>query len=595
MTNLIKSFRSILSKSDFNTLLTMPLVLTLVALIEVGGLAAIAFLVLNLEDLNGALLEIQFANYFLALFGFAEDKIIFLFSGLIILYSFLTIIVSSISIRRISIFSELMGAKIKTSLLRYFLKLDWLDFSKTQSSKNMARIAYDGDIVADMINFLMNLFNKIILALIIITALFIYNPLLTFVLALILSLAYALIFLSFNSKVKKNSLLITKYMDATLSIVTNVFGSFKEIIFYNNQKKVIANFEQVDSELANLKGVNMSLSYMPRFYIDSALLVMLVTAATLVSFNGVSTSSFFATISVYGLASLKLLPAFQNIFYFSYEIFTRIPHLNNVTALLSKDSDHALSKTQESQLPFKDTISFNNISFAYEKDKKNSLIQNINLKIRKGQKIAIIGPTGSGKSTFLDLLLGMMEPDSGQIIIDEEVITRENLHSYRRNFSYVPQKIFFLEDTLKQNIAFGSSEELDSHKLEKVIKNALLRELIDDLPLGIETNISDSNQMVSGGQKQCIGIARALYRGGDILILDEATSGMDKNLEKKIYEALFNSQFQTFICVTHGTALLSNFDQIYVFNNGRIESSGSYSELKEKSAFFSSMMEKSID
>ena len=134
MTNLIKSFRSILSKSDFNTLLTMPLVLTLVALIEVGGLAAIAFLVLNLEDLNGALLEIQFANYFLALFGFAEDKIILLFSGLIILYSFLTIIVSSISIRRISIFSELMGAKIKTSLLRYFLKLDWLDFSKTQSS-----------------------------------------------------------------------------------------------------------------------------------------------------------------------------------------------------------------------------------------------------------------------------------------------------------------------------------------------------------------------------------------------------------------------------------------------------------------------------
>jgi len=595
MTNLIKSFRSILSKSDFNTLLTMPLVLTLVALIEVGGLAAIAFLVLNLEDLNGALLEIQFANYFLALFGFAEDKIILLFSGLIILYSFLTIIVSSISIRRISIFSELMGAKIKTSLLRYFLKLDWLDFSKTQSSKNMARIAYDGDIVADMINFLMNLFNKIILALIITTALFIYNPLLTFVLALILSLAYALIFLSFNSKVKKNSLLITKYMDATLSIVTNVFGSFKEIIFYNNQKKVISNFEQVDSELAYLKGVNMSLSYMPRFYIDSALLVMLVTAATLVSFNGVSTSSFFATISVYGLASLKLLPAFQNIFYFSYEIFTRIPHLNNVTALLSKDSDQALSKTQENQLPFKDTISFNNISFAYEKDKKNSLIENINLKICKGQKIAIIGPTGSGKSTFLDLLLGMMEPDSGQIIIDEEVITRENLHSYRRNFSYVPQKIFFLEDTLKQNIAFGSSEELDSQKLEKVIKNALLRELIDDLPLGIETNISDSNQMVSGGQKQCIGIARALYRGGDILILDEATSGMDKNLEKKIYEAVFNSQFQTFICVTHGTALLSNFDQIYVFNNGRIESSGSYSELKEKSAFFSSMMEKSID
>tara|TARA_X000001036_G_scaffold432355_1_gene468145 strand:- start:1734 stop:3521 length:1788 start_codon:yes stop_codon:yes gene_type:complete len=595
MINLIKSLRAILSKRDFNTLLTMPLVLTIVALIEVGGLAAIAFLVLNLEDLNGALLEIQFANQLLEIFAYPEDKVIFLFFGLIVLYSFITIIVSSISIRRISIFSELMGAKIKTSLLRYFLKLDWLDFSKTQSSKKMARIAYDGDIVADMINFLMNLFNKIILALIITIALFIYNASLTFILALILSSAYALIFLSFNSQVKKNSLLITKYMDATLSIVTNVFGSFKEIIFYNNQKKVISNFEQVDSDLAYLKGVNMSLSYMPRFYIDAALLLMLVTAATFVSSNGVSTSAFFATISVYGLASLKLLPAFQNIFYFSYEIFTRIPHLNNVTALLSKDSDHEFSKSHENQLPFKDVISFNNLSFAYEKNKTNSLIENINLKICKGQKIAIIGPTGSGKSTFLDLLLGMMQPDSGQITIDEAAVKKDNLQSYRRNFSYVPQKIFFLEDTLKQNIVFGSNEELDLKKLEKVIINASLKELINDLPQGIETNISDSNQMVSGGQKQCIGIARALYRGGDILILDEATSGMDQTLEKEIYEAVFSSQFQTFICVTHRTALLNKFDQIYVFNDGRIESSGSYTELKEKSAFFNSMMEKSID
>jgi ABC-type bacteriocin/lantibiotic exporter with double-glycine peptidase domain len=189
----------------------------------------------------------------------------------------------------------------------------------------------------------------------------------------------------------------------------------------------------------------------------------------------------------------------------------------------------------------------------------------------------------------------MMQPDSGQITIDEELISEDNLQSYRRNFSYVPQKIFFLEDTLKQNIVFGSSEELDPNKLEKVIINASLKELIDDLPHGIETNISDSNQMVSGGQKQCIGIARALYRGGDILILDEATSGMDQALEKKIYEAAFSSHFQTFICVTHRAALLHKFDQIYVFNNGRIESTGSYAELKEKSTFFNSMMEKSID
>jgi len=568
----------------------MSLALTLVAIIEVGGLAAIAFLVLNLENLSGVLLEFELFVFLVSFLGLPKDQIIFLFTGLILIYSLFTIIISSISIRRISIFSEMMGAKIKTSLLQYFLRLDWLDFSKSHSSKNISRIVHDGDIVADMINFFMHLFNKFILALIITIALFAFNAILTLTLTLVLSSAYLIIFTVFKTETKKNSLQITKYMDITMGIITNVFGSFKEIIFYNNQKTVISNFKQVDSNLATLKGINMSLGYMPRFYIDAALLMILTISSIFVSYNGINASSFFATLSVYGLAALKLLPAFQNIFYFSYEIFSRIPHLNNVTALLAKDHENIILSSSEEPFIFKNEISFNNISFAYEKDNKDSLIENINLTMLKGQKIAIIGPTGSGKSTFLDLLLGIIEPDSGKITMDDEILTKENLDSYRKNFSYVPQKIFFLEDTLQQNIVFGSSQELDKEKLHQAISNSSLKELIDHLPYGLDTNISDSNQMVSGGQKQCIGIARALYRGGDILILDEATSGMDQVLEKKIYEAAFNSQFQTFISVTHKSNLLNHFDQIFVFNNGYIEAIGSYEELQKNSSFFNSMM-----
>ena len=569
----------------------MSLSLTLVALIEVGGLAAIAFLVLNLENLSDALLDVEFVALLLNLLKLSEDTVLFLFAGLIISYSLLTIVISTISIRRMSIFSGLMGAKIKTSLLKHFLSLGWLDFLKSNSSKNMSRIINDGDIVADMISFIMNLFNKLILALIITTALFIFNPLITLGLTLILSTAYLLIFSAFKSQTKKNSLQITKYTDIALEIITNVFGSFKEIIFYNNQKKAISNFEQVDSNLATLKGINMSLAYMPRFYIDAALLMILIMAAIFVSYYGISASSFFATLSVYGLAALKLLPAFQNIFYFSYEIFARLPHLNNVTALLAQDAGNNLLHSPGDPLQFKNEISFKNISFAYKKDQKNALIEKIDLTMRRGQKIAIVGPTGSGKSTFLDLLLGMIEPDSGEITMDQETLSKKNLHSYRRNFSYVPQKIFFIEDTLQENIVFGSKQELDIDKLDRVILNASLQELIDDLPNGLQTNISDSNQMVSGGQKQCIGIARALYRGGDILILDEATSGMDQALEKKIYEAVFDSQFETFISVTHKSSLLDKFDKIFVFNDGCIEAIGSYEELKKTSNFFNSMVD----
>jgi len=594
MINLIKSLRSILPSSDFNTLLTMPLVLTMVALIEVGGLAAIAFLILNLEDLDAALLELKYTDHLLAMLGFSNEQAIFLFTGIIFLYSFFTIIVSSISVRRISIFSELMGAKIKTLLLQHFLNLDWLDFSKTQSSKNMSRIAYDGDIVADMINHLMNLVNKMILALIITIALFIFNAALTLILALVLSVTYFFIFHVFKSKSKKNSLEITKLMDTTLNIITNVFGSFKEILFYNNQRKVVSNFERVNSNQAIFKGMNMSLSYMPRFYIDSALLMILITASIFVSHNEISTPSFFAILSVYGIAALKLLPAFQNIFYFAYEIHTRMPHLNNVNDLLKKTAKNNFLNSNNNLLTFQHEIAFKNISFAYTNDRAQSLISDINLKILRNQKIAIIGPTGSGKSTFLDLLLGFIEPNSGQITMDGEPVGRDNFQGYRTNFSYVPQKIFFLEDTIKQNIVFGSRGEFDRKKLDQVIFSSSLKDLIDDLPDGIETKISDSSQMVSGGQKQCIGIARALYRGGDILILDEATSGMDQSLEQKIYEAVFKSNFQSFICVTHRISVLDKFDQIFVFNKGRIESMGSYEELKKSSSFLNNMTKKSI-
>ena len=571
----------------------MSITLTLIALIEVGGLAAIAFLVLNLENLGSVLLEIKFISYALALLNIPEEYILVLFSGVIVLYSFVTIFISSLSIKRISIFSELMGAKIKTSLLKYYLNLEWLEFSKTESSKKMTRVTRDGDIVADMINFFMQLLNKAILALIITIALFLFNASLTAWLGLILSSAYGIIFVAFKSKTSRNSLKITEYMDVTMGIVINLFGSFKEIIFYNNQEKVLKNFEEVDSALANLKGINMTMAYMPRFYIDSSLLLMLVAASMFVSFSGASAISFFAILSVYGIAALKLLPAFQNIFYFSYEIYSRLPHLNNVTTLLAKNSNEDLPHLphlNEQLDAFKKNITFNNLSFAYAESQSN-YIENLNLEITQGKKIAIIGPTGSGKSTFLDLLLGMLEPDSGNIMMDDVLLGKQNILSYRNNFAYVPQKIFFLEDTLKQNIAFSSDRELDEKEFKHAISSAFLDELIDQLPQGLETNISDSNQKVSGGQKQCIGIARAIYRGGDILILDEATSGMDEVLEKKIYEAAFSSEFQTFICVTHKSSLLHKFDEIIVFNNGRIEASGSYDELKKDNEFFNSMVD----
>jgi ABC-type bacteriocin/lantibiotic exporter with double-glycine peptidase domain len=164
------------------------------------------------------------------------------------------------------------------------------------------------------------------------------------------------------------------------------------------------------------------------------------------------------------------------------------------------------------------------------------------------------------------------------------------MQSYRNIFAFVPQKIFFLEDSIRENILFGSKSELTDNNLLDRIMQELKFDLIIKDNKTLDSNLSDSNQTVSGGQKQVIGIARALYRGGDILVLDEATNAMDKKLEKSIFEAIPNFGFSNLVCITHSTNMLKEFDTIYVFNNGVIEDYGAYEALKERNDFLLSLL-----
>ena len=366
-----------------------------------------------------------------------------------------------------------------------------------------------------------------------------------------------------------------------------MFGSIKEIIFFGAQVKVLSNLGKTNLDIAHLKGNIFALSQIPRFIIDSIILVLLVFGIVLVSNAGDDLTNFFATVSIYGIAALKLLPAFQSIFAMSNEINARIPHLSNVSQLLANNAHHESIATEE--VTFAKEIYFKNVCFGWEKSENKSK-NPLNLKIKKGEKIAVLGPTGSGKSTFIDLLLGLVEPESGGIYIDDVKINRKNVKSYRNIFAFVPQKIFFLEDSMRENILFGAKSEIT----ENILLDKIVRELKFDLLFknnkNLDSNLSDSHQTVSGGQKQVIGTARALYRGGDILVMDEATSAMDAKLEKSIFEAISNFGFSNLVYITHRPNLLKEFDTIYVFNNGTLEDFGTLEALKERNDFLLSLL-----
>jgi len=312
--------------------------------------------------------------------------------------------------------------------------------------------------------------------------------------------------------------------------------------------------------------------------------------AAFYSTQAISPNSFLMNISIYGVAGLKLLPAFQNIFYFASEIQARSKYLNNITPLINKIATQERFKLSENNYTFEKSVEFSNVSFSYESGLKEA-IRDLSIKIELGKKIAIIGPSGSGKSTFIDILLGFINPTIGEITIDGKPLEKLNQIKYRENFAYVPQKLFLLEGSLRENIIFGSSELINSEdRLTKVLLASKAKTFIDNLSDGIHSLVSDSNLSLSGGQKQTIGLARAMYHGGKILVLDEATSAMDAGLEERIMEGIAKSDFKTIIAITHKPSMLKYFDEIYVFNEGTIESHGTYEDLKSTNKFLYEMI-----
>ena len=594
MRSFYKLLPTILSTPELLKLFLVANLLTLVSLMEVAGLALIAFVVINLGDLESALIALSIFSYFFNLEIFITETInySFIFCTFIIIYSLITVIFSVLIIRYISSYSQSIGSRIKELAVTKYLSLNWDEVTQLSPSESMSRIINDSEQTGDAIFFSMHLFSKVMLAIMIIILLFAYNSTLTTLLVAILTSSYFILFTFFDALTRANSEITASTKTLIVKAVKNMFGALKEISFYRSGPQVLENISMHNARYAAAKSDNMAFSQIPRFIIDSLILIMLVGLLIYMQFNSIEPAIFFATISVFGIAGLKLLPAFQNIFYFAHEINSRAAYIENISklSLLGINIFDNFESSDESIQPSIQSLLFKNICYKYPQSKSQAL-KNLNLSISRGEKIALFGQSGSGKSTFIDILLGLIQPETGEIEINNKIADSRKLQKFRDKFAYVPQKIYFLEGSLRDNIFFGNNNiNFSEDRLATLMSNHRFKELINNLPLGLETILSDETQLVSGGQKQLIGIIRALLRGGDILILDESTSAMDSRLEKQIYEIIFNSAFNTFISITHKSTLLENFDQIYLFHDGEIKASGNFEELRASSALFQSML-----
>jgi ABC-type bacteriocin/lantibiotic exporter with double-glycine peptidase domain len=590
MKSLFLSLNTILEAKDLYRIYIMSFLLVLVCALEVVGLVLISFLIVNLGSMDSSLLEMGFISKLNASLKISEDFSQIIFPVMIIIYAIISSIIVFHILKYVTIASQIIGSSIKFNLTRIFLYFNYREVLESQNSENFSRILNDGSELGFLINFILHLFSRLTLAIMIIVLLGFFNPLLTILISLILGFTYIFIFYYFKSTVVVLSHRMSNAKDKTVNIISNLFGAMKEIIVYGNQQKVLSSFDEINLEHARAMGENYFLAQVPRYLIDSLLIILLVLIAVIVNQLSLNSNEFFTTFAVFGIASLKLLPAFQNIFNFSHEINMRLPYLSNAVTIFAKDKAFIEESSIKNKVDEIESVKFESVSFAYANALRPS-INKINFVIEHGQNIAIIGPSGSGKSTLIDILLGLLEPDSGSILVNNNPLNDIDKHSYRAHYSYVPQKSYLIEDTLKENILFGSDERDDSEaEIAKILDLVEISPILNQLPNGIDTIISDSTIAFSGGQRQCIGLARALYRKGKILVLDESTNAMDVDLEKKILQNIPQSSFETKIFITHKINILRDVDKIIIMEKGSIIDIGTYDELMQRSEFLKQML-----
>jgi ABC-type multidrug transport system fused ATPase/permease subunit len=310
--------------------------------------------------------------------------------------------------------------------------------------------------------------------------------------------------------------------------------------------------------------------------------------------TGKTTSSILITFSLFAVAAMRVLPSINRLNWGFTVIRFGIPSLDEVFSHLKKCEKFIiedLARKAIDRISFDNQIEFRNVSYKYRNSENHSL-ESFSLVITKKSKVALVGASGAGKSTAINLILGLLKPSSGDVLVDGKNI-HESLFSWQQQIGYVPQSIYVLDDTIQNNVAFGVEKEfLDEEKVWAALQLAQLDSFVKGLPGGLDTMIGENGVRFSGGQRQRIGIARALYHEPKVLIMDEATAALDNKTEYSLINSIENlNEKCTVIWVAHRLSTVKNCDVIFFLNHGRMVASGSYDFLLSENTEFAQMVQ----
>ena len=373
-----------------------------------------------------------------------------------------------------------------------------------------------------------------------------------------------------------------------IKLLQESFGGIRDIILDNAQNFHSQMFKKAELELRFAQASNSFIGASPRFIIEPFGIILIAGIAyqSSLSSTGSGISSIVPTLGALALGFQRLLPVLQQTYASVTSIRGSHQSFSDVISLLDQEVDDESDNYSDlneisRSLFFQRTLELKNINYSYAPGSP-SVLEDINIEINKGSNVGIIGETGSGKSTLIDIIMSLLSPTYGYLEVDGKKLSKDNLKYWRSLICHVPQSIFLTDSSIAENIALNiPKENIDFERLNKVVKQAQLSKLIDSWPDKLQTMIGERGIRLSGGQRQRIGIARALYKKSEVMILDEATSALDNKTERLIMKEINNLEIKpTVIIVAHRYLTLESCDQIIEVKNGRLELHGDYENFK---------------
>lgn len=539
--------------------------------------------------LNAIYTQLGFTSeyHFVIALGFASLTVILVATAMQILRAF-----------SIYMFCARQAESIGVRLLEKYLRQPYAFFLNEHSGNLQTRVlSVSYQIIDQFYRPAAEIIAAAISAVAILALIFWYAPLISLYCILALGSIYGLTYAATRRKIARHAKIFFDANQSRFRIASEAIGGFKAIKILGRERTYVDRFRKPAHQAAHAQIITGVTTEIPNYVLQALAFGGIIGLALVLAASGetddhVDIGELLPILGLFAFAGQRLLPELQRI----YAAFTQMQHGHIAVSTLYHDLIELEEGDRErvggkERLDLIEYLEFDKVNFTYQNAERPGL-QSLSVRIQAGERIGVVGTTGAGKSTFADILLGLIRPDSGTVSVDGTALTSENIRSWQKSLGYVPQDIYLIEGSITQNVAFGRvPDEIDHARVATACEIAQLSAFIEtDLPDGLDTLVGERGVRLSGGQRQRIGIARALYSDITCLVLDEATSALDPVTEQEVMSGIkFLPAELTTIQIAHRLSTVAHCDRIFVFDRGALVAAGPWDELMRSSAVFRSL------